>query len=342
MTEGMLTTKIIQLSKEYPDPGKIQHAVEVLHTGGLVAFPTETVYGLGADALNAGAVQKVFEAKGRPSDNPLIVHIASLENVQQFAAAVSEKGLQLAQRFWPGPLTLVFQKKRCIPDGVTAGLETIALRVPDHPVTLELLRQFKGGIVGPSANISGKPSPTSAEHVYNDLNGRIDLIIDAGPTTIGVESTVLDVTADPPVILRIGGLTREEIEKEIGEVRRTDEEELLRRSPGTRHRHYAPRARVILFAEADEKYYRVLIRQNKEQQKRIGSITYSKILLGIDPSPFHKTIECSAGQFAKNMYQILRELDQKGVDVILVESVEDKGIGAAVMDRLRKAAIYSG
>ena len=150
----MPTTKIIQLSTEHPDPNKIQYAVEVLQAGGLVAFPTETVYGLGADALNAGAVQKVFRAKGRPSDNPLIVHIASLENVQQFTASVSEKGLQLARRFWPGPLTLVFQRKIGVPDGVTAGLETVALRVPDHPVTLELLRQFKSGIVGPSENIS--------------------------------------------------------------------------------------------------------------------------------------------------------------------------------------------
>jgi L-threonylcarbamoyladenylate synthase len=338
----MPTTKIIQLSTEHPDPNKIQYAVEVLQAGGLVAFPTETVYGLGADALNAGAVQKVFEAKGRPSDNPLIVHIASLENVRQFAVSVSEKGLQLARRFWPGPLTLVFQRKIGVPDGVTAGLETVALRVPDHPVTLELLRQFKSGIVGPSANISGKPSPTSAEHVHNDLNGKIDLIIDAGSTTIGVESTVLDVTVDPPIILRIGGLSREDIEKEIGEVHCTNTVELLRRSPGTRHRHYAPHARVILFAEADEKNFKFLIQQNKELEKKIGSITYSKVLTDIDPSPFHKTTGSSVEQFARTMYQIMRELDQKGMDVILVESVSDKGLGAAVMDRLRKAALHDG
>jgi L-threonylcarbamoyladenylate synthase len=336
----MPTTKIIQLSTEHPDADKIQYAVGVLHAGGLVAFPTETVYGLGADALNAGAVQKVFEAKGRPSDNPLIVHIASLENVQQFTASVSEKGLQLARRFWPGPLTLVFQRKINVPDDVTAGLETVALRVPDHPVTLELLRQFKGGIVGPSANISGKPSPTSAEHVYNDLNGKIDLIIDAGSTTIGVESTVLDVTVDPPVILRIGGLSREDIEKEIGEVRRTDEKELLRRSPGTRHRHYAPNARVILFAEADEEKFRQFIQQNKEQQKKVGSITYSKVLAGIEQSSFHVIIESSIEHVARNLFRALRELDRQKVDVILVESVEEKGLGAAVMDRLRKAALH--
>jgi len=336
----MINTKIIKISSEHSTG--IQDAVEILRSGGLVAFPTETVYGLGADALNPAAVQKIFEAKGRPSDNPLIVHIASLENVQQFAIAISKKGFQLARRFWPGPLTLVLKGKKSVPDVVTAGLDTVALRVPNHPVTLELLRQFKGGIVGPSANVSGRPSPTSAEHVYNDLNGKIDLIIDAGPTTIGVESTVLDVTVDPPVILRIGGLSREDLEKEIGEVHWTNAIELLRRSPGTRHRHYAPNARVILFAEADEKNFRFLIQQNKELQKKIGSITYSKVLTDIDPSPFHKTIGSSLEQFARTMYQIMRELDQKGVDVILVESVENKGLGAAVMDRLQKAAFHDG
>jgi L-threonylcarbamoyladenylate synthase len=338
----MPTTKIIKISAEHPDAEKIQNALEVIHAGGLVAFPTETVYGLGADALNAGAVQKVFEAKGRPSDNPLIVHIASLENVQQFAVSVSEKGLQLARRFWPGPLTLVFQRNNRVPDIVTAGLNTVALRVPDHPVTLELLRKFKGGIVGPSANVSGTPSPTSAEHVYNDLNGKIDIIIDAGPTAIGVESTVLDVTVDPPVILRVGGLSREEIEKEIGEVQNTDAKELLRRSPGTRHRHYAPDAHVILFPQADAEKFQKLLQKNKEQHKKVGSITYSKVLADIEQSSFHVIVEPSIEQIARNLFRALRELDRQEVDIILIESVEEKGLGAAVMDRLRKAALRDG
>jgi L-threonylcarbamoyladenylate synthase len=337
----MPETKIIKFSTEHPDASQIQHAVELLRAGGLVAFPTETVYGLGADALNSEAVQKVFAAKGRPSDNPLIVHIASLENVQQFAETISDKGVQLAKRFWPGPLTLVTKKKNIVPDIVTAGLETVALRVSDHPVTLELLGQFKGGIVGPSANISGRPSPTSAEHVYNDLNGKIDLIIDAGPTTLGVESTVLDVTVDPPIILRIGGLTREDIEEEVGEVRWTYNDELLRRSPGTRHRHYAPNARVVLFEQADSEKFAQLIRQNKAQKKKIGAITYSKILEDIEPSPAHISVESSIEIYARNLFRAMRELDRKSVDVILVESVEDEGLGAAVMDRLRKAAVMS-
>ncbi len=331
---------MIQLSTEHPDIAGIQDAVDILRSGGLVAFPTETVYGLGADAMNAEAVYKVFEAKGRPSDNPLIVHIASFENIQQYAVRISSKGKQLAKKFWPGPLTLVTKKKVIVPDIVTAGLETVALRVPNHPVTLELLKEFKAGIVGPSANKSGQPSPTSADHVLYDLDGKIDLIIDAGPTTIGVESTVLDVTVDPPVILRIGGLSREDIEKEIGEVRWTNTDRLLRRSPGTRHRHYAPNALVILFPQADVQRFEQLIQENKALQKKLGTITYSKMLTGIESSPFHIVIESSIELFARNIFRALRELDRKSVDVILVESVRDEGLGAAVMDRLRKAALH--
>ncbi|MBN1399113.1 MAG: threonylcarbamoyl-AMP synthase [Bacteroidetes bacterium] len=338
----MPATRIIKISAENPDVQKIKEASEVLCSGGLVAFPTETVYGLGADALNTEAVQKIFKAKGRPSDNPLIVHIASLENIHQFAASVSEKGLQLAKRFWPGPLTLVFRKKENVPYEVTAGLETVALRIPDHSVTLELLRQFGGGIAGPSANVSGKPSPTSAEHVYNDLNGRIDLIIDAGPAKIGVESTVLDVTVDPPIVLRIGGLSREDIEKEISKVNLTDRSELLRRSPGTRHRHYATKAQVVLIPLADIKKFEECIKQYKEQRKKIGAITYSAILGSVDVPKFHVFLDSSIEHIARNLFGAMRELDRQNLDVILIESVEEKGLGAAVMDRLRKAAAHVG
>lgn len=338
----MPVTRILKISSEHPDPSKIQDAVDVIRSGGLVAFPTETVYGLGADALNADAVQKVFAAKGRPADNPLIVHIASLETIQQFASVIPHKGQALAERFWPGPLTLIFQKKRNIPDSVTAGLNTVALRIPRHPVTLELLRKLQGGLVGPSANISGKPSPTDSEHVYNDLNGKIDLILDAGATAIGVESTVVDVTVDPPVILRIGGLSKEELEEEIGEIRRTDAKELLRRSPGTRHRHYAPTAQVVLFEKGDENQLKILFEQHRAKKLKVGSITYSRHLSDIHPSTLHKVIEPSLEQISKNLFKFLRELDQQGADIILVESVEEKGLGAAVMDRLHKAAQPQG
>jgi L-threonylcarbamoyladenylate synthase len=334
----MPITKIIKFFGEHPNPEGIKDAVAVLRSGGLVAFPTETVYGLGADALKADAVQKVFKAKGRPSDNPLIVHVASLEIAWHFTTEISDKGLQLAKRFWPGPLTLVVKRKAIVPDIVTAGLNTVAIRIPNHPVTLELLKRFEGGIVGPSANISGRPSPTSAEHVYHDLSGKIDIILDAGPTTIGMESTVIDVIVDPPVILRIGGLSREDIEKEIGEVRRTSAQEMLRRSPGTRHRHYAPKARVFLIPKNNREAFVKQLNKMKDDGKKVGAITYSEDLNAIDATKFHLILSSSVERYAQNIFRALRELDSLDVDCMLVESVEEKGIGAAIMDRLVKAA----
>jgi L-threonylcarbamoyladenylate synthase len=334
----MPTTKIIPFTEGHPNPDGLREAVSALRSGDLVAFPTETVYGLGADALNSDAVQKVFQAKGRPSDNPLIVHVASLEIAWHFMAEISEKGSHLANHFWPGPLTLVAKRKSMVPDIVTAGLDTVAIRIPNHPVTMELLKIFGGGIVGPSANISGRPSPTSAEHVYDDLHGKIDIILDAGPTTIGMESTVIDVTIDPPVILRIGGLSREEIEKEIGETRRTNVLEMLQRSPGTRHRHYAPKARVILVPRNDRESFINQLSKMKSGGKNVGAITYSEDLNTIESTKFHLILSSSLEHYAKNIFRALRDLDNFGLDCILVERVEEIGIGAAVMDRLIKAA----
>ena len=334
----MQTTKIIQFFADHSNPNGIKDAVAMLRSGGLVAFPTETVYGLGADALNAGAVRKIFEAKGRPSDNPLIVHVASLEIACHFTTAISDKGLKLAKRFWPGPLTLVVERKAIVPDIVTAGLNTVAIRIPNHPVTLDLLKRFEGGIVGPSANISGRPSPTSAEHVYHDLNGKIDIILDAGPTTIGMESTVIDVTIDPPAILRIGGLSREEIEKEIGETCRTNAQEILKRSPGNRHRHYAPKARVFLVQKNDRNAFIKQMNEMKDNGKKVGAITYSEDLNAVDTTKFHLILSSSVERYAQNIFRAIRELDNLNVDCMLVESVEEKGIGAAVMDRLVRAA----
>jgi len=332
----MINTKIIKTSSE--QLAGIQDAVEILRSGGLVAFPTETVYGLGADALNEKAVQKVFEVKGRPSENPLIVHIASLEIAWHFTAEISDKGLKLIKRFWPGPITLITRRKAIVPDIVTAGLDTVAIRIPNHPVSLELLKRFGGGIVGPSANISGRPSPTSAEHVYHDLNGKIDIILDAGPTTIGMESTVIDITVDPPVILRVGGLSREDIEKEIGKTRQTSAQEILRRSPGTRHRHYAPKARVFLVPINDRGVFVTQLNKMKGEGKKIGAITYSEDLNAVYTTKSHLILSSSVESYAKNIFSALRELDDLNVDCILVESVEEKGIGAAIMDRLNRAA----
>ena len=334
----MPTTKIIQFSATNVNTDDLREAVATLRSGGLVAFPTETVYGLGADALNAGAVQKVFQAKGRPSNNPLIVHVASMEIAWHFITEISENGLSLAKHFWPGPLTLVVRRKAIVPDIVTSGLDTVAIRIPDHPVTLELLKIFEGGIVGPSANISGRPSPTTADHVFQDLDGKIDMILDSGPTTIGMESTVIDVTVDPPVILRIGGLNREDIEKEIGTIRQTNAQELLQRSPGTRHRHYAPRAHVVLIPKNNREIFEQQINKMKNDGIKVGAITYSEDLNRIDATKFHLILSSSIEQYAQNIFRAIRELDNLAVDCMIIESVEEKGLGAAIMDRLVKAA----
>jgi L-threonylcarbamoyladenylate synthase len=224
-----------------------------------------------------------------------------------------------------------------VPRIVTAGLSTVALRVPNHPVPLALLREFEGGIVGPSANASGRPSPTSADHVYDDLKGKIDLILDAGPTTIGIESTVVDVTIDPPAILRKGGLALEDIRQEIGDVWIGEPGELLRRSPGTSHRHYAPRASVIIVSPGNREGLHLFLVGAKAAGKSAGTITYSQHM---DDSGTENRIVLSPSidLYARDLFRALRELDKKGVDVIFVEGVDEKGIGAAVMDRLRRAA----
>jgi L-threonylcarbamoyladenylate synthase len=319
----------------------LHEAVSVLQRGGIVAFPTETVYGLGADALNETAVRNVFRAKGRPSDNPLIVHLADAEHVLLFASEFPEKGKQLAKYFWPGPMTLVVKRNSCVPNIVTAMLDTVAVRVPNHPVMLALLKEFNSGVVGPSANTSGKPSPTTAQHVADDLDGKIDMILDAGATTIGVESTVIDVTVDPPMILRFGGLSREDIEKVIGTVQVAVKEESLKRSPGTRHRHYAPNAEVILIGEGNASELERCYSKLKLQEKKIGVITHSISIPQSIPSIFCKFIGPSVQQFARHLFASLRELDEQKADVILVERVAPTGLGAAVMDRLNKAAHFS-
>lgn len=334
----MIETKLLQVLAESPDSGIITTAAEILKAGGLVAFPTETVYGLGADALNAQAVDKVFEAKGRPADNPLIVHISRQDQLFDLVDEMPEKGSILAEHFWPGPLTLVVKRTFLVPENVAARLDTVAVRMPNHPVALALIQAFGGGIVGPSANLSGRPSPTLAQHVLHDLRGRIELILDAGPTSIGVESTVVDVTNDPPLILRRGGLTVELIEKVIGPVQTSNEVESLRRSPGTRHRHYAPTAQVILVHEGDQQAYAEAVQLHRQQGKQVGAIVHSPQLANLERSEYVRALPNSPGLIAQQLFRLLREMDERGVEVIVVEAVHEDGLGAAIMDRLRRAA----
>ncbi len=215
----MKETLLLKVNPENPDSSKIQTAAQIIRNGGLVAFPTETVYGLGADALNPAAVLSLFEAKRRPLDNPPIVHIAGASEVYKLAQEVSKKAELLMREFWPGPLTLVFKRSNIVPDVTVAGLDTVAIRMPNHKVALALIKQSQCSIAAPSANLAGKPSPTTAKHVCEDLNGRIDAILDGGPTNIGVESTVLDLSVDPPVLLRPGGTTFEALKQVLGDVK---------------------------------------------------------------------------------------------------------------------------
>jgi L-threonylcarbamoyladenylate synthase len=329
-------TSVIRVDPQHPQESLIEQAAAVIRGGGLVAFPTETVYGLGADAMSEPAVRKIFEVKARPADNPTIVHISSRQMLSAVAASVSSKAEVLMEKFWPGPLTLVLKRKPEVAPSASAGLPTVAVRMPKNKIALALIRASATPIAAPSANLSGRPSPTTAEHVVCDLGGRIDLVLDGGTTDIGIESTVLDLTADPPVILRPGWITLEMLAEAIGPVGTAVSEEQLRRSPGTRHRHYSPRARLILIEQGSPEFISNLC-ADLLKENRVGFIGHSQIRIS-NPRLDSVTLRSDAESYARSIYAALRELDEKGTDVILVEGISDLGAGAAVMDRLRRAA----
>ncbi len=347
----MKQTLLLKVNSENPDPSKIQAAAKIIHEGGLVAFPTETVYGLGADALNPNAVLALFEAKKRPLDNPPIVHVASPSEVYRLVQEVPKKAELLMEKFWPGPLTLVFKHSSLIPNVTVAGLDTVAIRMPKHKVALALIEQSNCPIAAPSANLAGKPSPTIAQHVYDDLNGRIDAILDGGPTNIGVESTVVDVTLDPPMILRPGGTTFEELKQVLGDVKLHAFVEAVMelplekiRSPGMKHRHYAPKAQVILVEGGIE-----AIKSKIEELAECYRLKGAKVgILATDETQakYKADVVKSVGSrfnlpvIASNLFRLLREIDAESVHLIIVEGVPSEGIGLAVMNRLRKASGY--
>lgn len=314
----------------------IERAARIIRDGGLVAFPTETVYGLGADATSERAVRKIFEAKRRPADNPLIAHVSDREMLDLIASGVGVTAERLIARFWPGPLTVVLKRKAILAESVSAGLETVAVRMPDNRVALELIRLSGVPLAAPSANRSGRPSPTTAEHVLRDLEGRVDMIIDGGATNIGIESTVVDMTVDPPVILRPGWITLEHLIEAVGRVSMPAAHDELRRSPGTRHRHYTPRARVILVEQSSPRSLARLSREHL-QNGAVGFIGSSRIDID-DPKFYAISLESSAADYARSIYGALRELDRKGARVIVIEGISENREGAAVMDRLRRAA----
>ncbi|MDR7420768.1 MAG: L-threonylcarbamoyladenylate synthase, partial [Armatimonadota bacterium] len=313
--------------------------------GGLVAFPTETVYGLGADALNAGAVARIFAAKGRPADNPIIVHVADEATLTGLVAAIPQTARQLIARCWPGPLTLVLPARPVVPAVTRGGLPTVAVRMPAHPVALALIRAAATPVAAPSANRSGRPSPTAAHHVVADLGDAVDLVLDAGPTPVGVESTVLDVTGAPPVLLRPGGVTLEALRAILGDVTVASPDAAARtgRSPGTRYRHYAPRARVVLVEASEDRVGPAIaaaVRQSWDQGARVGVMVTAETASFAPPGAVVRVMgrRDDPEGIAARLFALLRELDDAGLDVIVVEGVPEHGVGRAVMDRLRRAA----
>jgi L-threonylcarbamoyladenylate synthase len=339
-------TTIYRIERERIERAPIEDAASVIRAGGLVAFPTETVYGLGADAFNPTAVSKIFEAKGRPADNPLIIHVAEPEDLYNLGRGLDWRGEALVERFWPGPLTLVVERSPDLPNITVAGLETAAIRMPRHAVALELIKASETPIAAPSANISGRPSPTTADHVIRDLVDKVDIVLDAGPTDIGVESTVLDLTTDPPLILRPGGVTLEELREAIGVVAihplaRGEAKAIVEvaRSPGMKYRHYSPRARVVVVVGEQEEI-RLAVQRVVSYLRRVARV-------GVVGSGGHR-YEADAlrdlgprddpRRAARLLFKALRELDDEGVDMIVAEGWPEDGVGLAIMNRLRKAA----
>lgn len=350
----MLTrvTHLWNVDPVHPLRDELQPAADLLRVGGLVAFPTETVYGLGADALSAAAVARIFQAKGRPQDNPLIVHVSSLEMAYSLMGQSDERPILdiLAAAFWPGPLTLVVTRNHRIGDQVTAGLGTVGLRMPSHPVALALIDELERPIAAPSANRSGRPSPTMPQHVMADLNGRIEGIVSAGACSVGVESTVLDITEWPPVLLRPGGATPEEISGVLGtevvvdrhvHVPVTDPEATQVRSPGMKYRHYAPSTPLILVEASafTRERLRDLIAIQQSQGNRVGILATDEAdVASLDLPVVRMGSRARPDQIAANLFSALRHVDRTDVDVVLVEGIDDRGVGLAVMNRLRRAA----
>lgn len=335
-----METKIYRVSPSRPAVWKIKECAEILKNGGLVGFPTETVYGLGANAFSDEAVRKIFYVKGRPADNPVIVHISDFTHLETVVSEVPEKAEKLAKKFWPGPLTLVLPKSKEIPLSVTANLDTVAVRMPAHPVARKLI-ELAGPIAAPSANLSGRVSPTKAEHVISDFYGKIDAIIDGGSTRIGLESTVVGNLDGVPVLLRPGGITSEMLRQvlgkiEIHKVARAEIEFERALAPGMKYKHYSPAATVVLVERsASEKILEIFEVWKRSKKaclllfRKRGSRMGEDVLVGS---------RGTKEEYARNLFKLLREVDNKGYEVVVVEGVDEEGIGLAIMNRLRKCA----
>lgn len=340
-------TRIVQVDENNINIEVVRKAGKIIQAGGLVAFPTETVYGLGGDALNPASSRKIYEAKGRPSDNPLIVHIAKWEALSAIVKEIPKEAVKLAEAFWPGPLTMIFEKSDLVPPETTGGLKTVAVRMPAHRTALAFIEAAGGYVAAPSANRSGRPSPTIAEYVAQDLNGRIEMIIDGGDVELGLESTIVDLTAKTPVILRPGYVTRQMLERTIGQVE--EDVTILRadsgqapKAPGMKYRHYAPKGELTIVSGPEKTvadYINEQLDKWRDENKRTGVIA-SDATIGAYRADVCKNAgsRMDESALAKRLYRILREFDDEGVEVIYSESFAGAGVGQAVMNRLLKAA----
>ena len=345
-----MDTVIRKIDVNNIDREVMEEASQVLHRGGMVAFPTETVYGLGADALDEKASAKIYAAKGRPSDNPLIVHISDIEQLDKLVCEIPDNAKKLMDAFWPGPMTLIFKKSGLVPDGTTGGLDTVAVRMPNHKAALELIRTSGVAIAAPSANTSGRPSPTTAAHVADDLSGKIDMIIDGGAVGIGIESTIVDVTSEIPMVLRPGYITMEMLEKVVGKVGIDKaitgpvSPDVKPKAPGMKYKHYAPKAELTMFKG---ELKNVVEHINNLTDKNVKSGIKTGIIACEETKDMYKAAEVlSIGSrnnedtIAHNLYGVLRKFDDMNVDVIYGETFEDNRLGQAIMNRLLKAAGY--
>ncbi|EOO31649.1 Sua5/YciO/YrdC/YwlC family protein [Bacillus cereus BAG1X2-3] len=337
-TNMWVVDNVVERKKYYP---QLQEAAKLLRENEAVAFPTETVYGLGANAMDDEAIAKIFEAKGRPSDNPLIVHIGTKSQLDGIVKEIPPVAEKLMAHFWPGPLTIILPRKEGISERVTAGLNTVGVRMPDHPVALALIEEANVPVAAPSANRSGRPSPTLASHVYEDLNGKIAGIVDGGATGVGVESTVIDCTSTLPTILRPGGITKEQLEAVIGTVSldpALKDEKEKPKSPGMKYTHYAPKAPLSI-VEGSREFIQQLVDEKKEEGFKVGVLTTEEY-----QHVYNADVILSCGvrsdlaSVATKLYDVLRTFDASEVDVIFSESFPNEGIGNAIMNRLTKAA----
>lgn len=365
----IMQTKVIKVTEDIKKDERIyEEAGRILREGGLVAFPTETVYGLGGNGLDPDASKKIYAAKGRPSDNPLILHIADVGMLYDIAEDVSDKAHKLIEAFWPGPLTMVFKKADKVPYTTTGGLDSVAVRMPSHPVAAAMIRAAGVPIAAPSANVSGRPSPTLAKHVVEDMDGRIEMIIDGGNIAIGIESTIVDMTSEPPVILRPGYVTKAMMEEVIGEVSLDPTllikptEDLRPKAPGMKYRHYAPKAELTLYEGSVEKVAGVIWEQALDklaEDKRVAviatkesKVVYDKLVSEAESAGKIQSNDNNLDfillgsrqdeeSIARNLYAALRECDERQVDYIYSETFSLENFGQAIMNRLRKAAGYN-